>query len=274
MITVDIHTHTIHGHGADSVFDMFVAGQKRGLKIHGFSEHSPRPCGYNYTNEYRTHLEQSFLNYIHDVQALATSQSICKILLGLELDWLEAEPDFMHACTTEYPYDYVIAGIHFLGTWGFDDQIQDWQALSFAEKNVFYTQYYETIIPMANSKLFHVLAHPDLIKIFSIEDFHTWLPHNLPLVEAALLACKDAGMVMEISSAGLRKPCKEIYPCPSIMELAQKIQIPISFASDGHCVHTIAKDFDILAQYAAKYAYTHSAYFENKTIYYRSFSHE
>ena len=266
MITIDLHTHTLHGHGSSSVFDMFMAGQALGLKIHGFSEHSPRPLGYNYTNEYRAHLEKSFPAYIKEVQEIARTNSSCQVLLGMELDWLENEMPFMQQCAQSYPFDYLIAGIHFIEKWGFDDVREDWAKLSESEKAHFYTAYYKTMIRMANSKKFQILAHPDLIKIFSVDSFHAWLPKNLNLVEEALIATKEAQMAMEISTAGMRKPCAEMYPCRSIMEIAKKINIPISFASDGHCVNTIAFKFDNLAQYAKEYGYCESVYFVKKEM--------
>ncbi len=264
MISVDLHTHTSYGHGSNTVFEMFLAGQNKGLTIHGFSEHSPRPLGYNYTKEYREHLEKFFPNYVSEVQELVQKHKNVKVLFGLELDWLGKEQAFMQECALAYDYDYLIAGLHFLDTWGFDDQQAHWDKLLESEKFKFYTDYYTAMIKMADSKLFNILAHPDLIKIFSVTSFHKWLPNNLNLVEDALLAAKEADMAMEISSAGLRKPCAEIYPCQPIMEIAAKIQIPISFASDGHCVNTIGYGFDILDDYAKEYGYKECVYFENK----------
>ncbi len=264
MLSIDLHTHTSYGHGSDSVLEMYLAGQNKGLTIHGFSEHSPRPLGYNYTNEYREHLEKNFANYVFEVQELTKNKN-SEILFALELDWLENELVFMQDCAFAHDYDYLIGGLHFLGKWGFDDQESHWK-IAESEKFEFYTAYYNTMIKMANSKLFHILAHPDLIKIFSINSFHAWLPQNLALVEDALLAAKEANMAMEVSSAGLRKPCAEIYPCSQIMEIAKKIQIPISFASDGHCVNTIAYGFDKLANYAKSYGYDQCAYFVKKEM--------
>ena len=122
MIRVDLHTHTNHSHARDSVREMFEAGQAKGLVVQGFSEHSPRPLGYDYPVEYREHLAATFEEYIDEVRELKAEQAPrgVTVLLGLEADWLEDEEDYIREMVAAYDYDYVIAGIHFLGKWGFD----------------------------------------------------------------------------------------------------------------------------------------------------------
>ena len=47
MIHADLHTHTLYAHGSSTPREMYEAGKRKGLQIHGFSEHSPRPLGYD-----------------------------------------------------------------------------------------------------------------------------------------------------------------------------------------------------------------------------------
>ena len=82
--------------------------------------------------------------------------------------------------------------------------------------------------------------------------------------QRGLTAIRDNGLVMEISSAGLRKPCNEIYPHPAIMRLASDLGVKISFGSDAHCPNTPAYAFDQLEAYARSYGYTSSVIFENR----------
>ena len=81
------------------------------------------------------------------------------------------------------------------------------------------------------------------------------------LVREALVAVRDAGMAMEISIAGTRKPCREIYPGPRILRLARELGLSISFASDSHATEHVAWNFDELARYAAAEGWTESVYF-------------
>ncbi len=270
MIRVDLHTHTNHSHARDSVRQMFEAGQACGLLIQGFSEHSPRPQGYDYPTEYREHLAATFDEYLAEVTELKAEQSPrgISVLLGLEVDWFENEVPYIRDMIARHDYDYLIAGIHFLDKWGFDASADDWNRLSFEEKCAMYERYYRTMKRMAETKLFHIVAHPDLIKIFSVDDFRRWLdlPGSMELIREALTAVRDAGMAMEISSAGLRKPCREIYPGPRILRLARELGLSITFASDSHATEQVAWNFDELARYAAAEGWTESLAFSREGV--------
>ena len=264
MIKVDLHSHTRHSHARDSVADMAAAARRAGLRVLGFSEHSPRPEGYDYPREYRGHLQKGFPDYIAEVSALrdAPSGDGPRILLGLEVDWLDGQEAYLRQLAKEHPYDYLIGGLHFLGHWGFDFSADDWTGLETGELHARYEAYYRGLAAMARSGLFRIAAHPDLIKIFSVSDFRAWLASGgLDLVRETLAAVRDNGMAMEVSSAGLRKPCAEIYPGPAIMRLAADLNVPISFASDAHAAEHVAWKFPELAAYAASFGYRKSLVF-------------
>ena len=265
MIVADVHNHTNASHGKASVGEMYAAAKDRGLAVYGFSEHSPRPEAYSYPVEYREHLRQNFVRYASEVMQLRALSGSPKVLLGMELDWFPSERPFMEAAVAAYPFDYIIGGIHFLGSWGFDFTQDDWK-ISPQQCYTRYENYFRTLADMARSGLVDIAAHPDIIKLYSVDVFHQWLamPESLALISEALTAIRDNGLVMEISSAGLRKPCNEIYPHPAIMKLASDLGVKISFGSDAHCPNTPAYAFDQLEAYARSYGYTSSVIFENR----------
>ncbi len=268
MITSDLHTHTLYSHGLDTPADMWAAAQKKGITLMGFSEHSPRPTNYTYSNEYREKLSRYFPQYVTEVQELK-QKFPGQVLLGIEMDWMEKEVPFIKEALASYDFDYVIGSVHFLDTWGYDDLSSDWMSLKKGHCHEHYAHYFKTLRRMAESGLFNIAAHLDLIKIFSISTFNTWIQEreSLILVAEALQAMMLHGMALEVSSAGLRKMCKEIYPGPHIMALAKELYLPITFASDAHNVNDVAADFDQLAQYARSYGYDHSVYFCKNTMY-------
>jgi histidinol-phosphatase (PHP family) len=48
---------------------------------------------------------------------------------------------------------------------------------------------------------------------------------------------------VELNTAGLRKPCKEIYPHPDLLRAYQQAGVPITFASDAHAPAEVASEF-------------------------------
>ncbi|MDD6181859.1 MAG: histidinol-phosphatase [Desulfovibrionaceae bacterium] len=262
MITIDLHTHTFYSHGKHSPQDMFAAAMKRGISLYGFSEHSPRPLGYDYPQEYREHLAAHMDDYARDVLSLQERHP-GKVLFGLEMDWLDEEREFIAQSIAAYPYDYLLGSVHFIGNWGLDVTPLEWEQLDEAQCAARYERYFQSEINMAKSGMFNIAAHLDLVKIFSVEPFHRWLhAGGMDLVREALLAIRDAGMALEISSAGLRKVCREIYPCPPIMRMAAELGLPVTFASDAHATQDVAAGFPQLESYARAFGYEESVWFQ------------
>jgi histidinol-phosphatase (PHP family) len=261
-VIVDLHAHTHHSHGQASTEAMYLAAKDKGLKIFGFSEHSPRPEGYLYPTDYQEKLISRFEQYVDEVRAVAArgKEEGLTVLLGLEVDYIRGQEAYAADLCRRHPFDYIIGGLHYQGTWGFDFSADDWAPLSRNDRFAIYTRYYDDLASMCATGLFHIAAHPDLIKLFSVNDFNAWLESAAALakVKEALQAIKDNHMLMEVSSAGLRKPCKEIYPGPKIMALAAAMKLSISFASDAHCTDTPGYAFAELARYAAGFGYAES----------------
>ena len=266
MISCDLHNHTLYSHAKDTVRDMYQSAVSKGLAIFGFSEHSPRPLKYTYPVEYRDRLNAHLQDYVDEVQALKKAGGPCQVLFGMEIDWFEDDIDFVRQASGQFDFDFLIGSTHFLGTWGYDCSPEPWEKMSEEKKFECYTAYFKTWRKMLATGFFQIAAHPDLIKIFSMDSFHSWIvkEESQRLIKDALEVLKSNNMAMEISSAGLRKPCHEIYPCPLIMRLASEVQCQISFASDAHNVDDVAYGFPVLASYARAFGFAHSVYYAEK----------
>ena len=269
MISCDLHVHTCYSHGRDTPAAMYAAALERGLTLVGFAEHSPRPPGFDYTREYREHLTRHLPDYEREVLALKAApregvNGLCNVLYGMEMDWLDGQETFMPAACRARDFDYILGSVHFIGRWGFDDGAEPWEGLSQEECEALYTAYFAAWEAMLRSGCFSIAAHPDLVKIFSVDRFHVWLdkPQSQAVLRRALSALGEAGMSMEISSAGLRKPCAEIYPAPRIMAIAAELNLPVSFASDAHRAEDVAGDFARLAAYARSFGFAGHVFFE------------
>jgi histidinol-phosphatase (PHP family) len=57
-------------------------------------------------------------------------------------------------------------------------------------------------------------------------------------------AAAEAGLAVEISTAGLRKPVGELYPDPVLLRACVARGVPITTASDAHVPVDVGRDFD------------------------------
>src|ERR1043165_2671793 len=112
----------------------------------------------------------------------------------------------------------------------------------------------------AESGLFDTIAHADLCKKFAIypqEDC-------TPLFENFVRAAKRGNVAIEINTAGLRKPCREIYPNQNLLELAFKASVPITFGSDAHATNEVGMNFNEALQLARNVGYSQACRFTNR----------
>ena len=273
MLTIDLHNHTKYSHGADTPAAMYASACDKGLTLLGFSEHSPRPAGFDYTHEYREQLTRHLPDYVAEVQACKANpregaNGVCRVLFGMEMDWLAGELDYTTRACKAFDFDYLIGSVHFIDHWGFDDGTEPWENAPQDVCEQRYEAYFAAWEAMLRSRLFNIAAHPDLVKIYSVEQFHIWLqtPRAQAQIRTCLTVLRDAGMAMEISSAGLRKVCHEIYPAPVIMQWAREIGVPVTFASDAHSVKDVAKGFPQLRTYALAFGFDQQVYFDHGTM--------
>ncbi len=248
---IDLHNHTTRcNHAKGSMRSYIERAIELGIDIYGFAEHAPM----NFDKQYRLRFDE-MNDYENDVKSLQEEyKDKIKILLGYEVDYLKG---FIDQRVLDAKVDYLIGSVHFLGTWGFDNpDFKD----EYATRNIddIWYEYFNSIEAMAKTGYFDIAGHLDLIKVFN------FLPKKdiRSIATPALKAIKKANMVLELNSAGLRKPCKEIYPSQSLLEVAYELDIPITFSSDAHAVGQVGFKYDKVAKLAKKIGYTKAVTFE------------
>ena len=102
----------------------------------------------------------------------------------------------------------------------------------------------------------------DLIKVFK------FLPKKdvRVLAKNALKAIKESGIVVELNSAGLRKPVGEIYPSDILLEEIANLDVNITLSSDAHSVEQVTQNYEKLLEKAKFFGYSKVAYFRQKDI--------
>ncbi len=250
---VDLHNHTPRcNHAEGEIFEYVEQAIKTGTKIFGFSDHAPMDFDPKYRmdfkemSEYQADVLQAKVKYAKEIE----------ILLGYEVDYL---PGHMDRRILDAEVDYLIGSVHFIEGWGFDNPefIGRYEEQDIDE---IWQKYFDTIEDMANSKLFDIVGHLDLIKVFK------FMPRGdiNEMAQKALEAIKKADMVLELNVAGYRKLVAESYPSPTLLKQAFDLGIPITFASDAHKPEQVSLFNDEIVALASSVGYTQCAYFRDR----------
>ena len=181
-----------------------------------------------------------------EIEKLRANNRDVNICAGIELDndpasstagkkWVEKHWDQL---------DFVLGSVHFLDR---DDQMFDTVpdgAGQFVGRAIdeIYADYFRRVRDIASSGLVDCLAHIDLIKI------HDHRPDSAiaELIGDTLDVIASRGLAIELSTAGWRKPVRELYPQDEIIAMALQREIPFTTASDAHSPVQLGKDFDAL----------------------------
>lgn len=219
----DLHNHTkLCNHAEGEISEYIEKAIECDIKYFGFSEHAPM----DFDPKYRMRFDQMREYEQNILEAKEHYKDKIEILLGYEVDYLRG---YMDEGVLNAKVDYLIGSVHFINEWGFDNPefIKDYENQDIDE---IWQKYFDAIEEMAKSRLFDIVGHLDLIKIFK------FMPKGniADIAKNALVAIKDADMSIEVNVAGFRKPVSEAYPSPQLLREIKKLNIPITFASDAH----------------------------------------
>lgn len=254
----DYHTHTPLCHHAEGEPEAFVdAALGAGLREFGVSDHAPQvPEPFDDWRMTEAELPDYF-QWIERARTRAAGR--IPVRAGLECDWLADCEPWIANLASRYQWDYLIGSVHYLGDWDFDNP--KWLG-RWAESDVdaVWTHYWSTYAKMADSGLFDILGHPDLVKKFS------YLPSGDldRFYEPVIDAIAAAGSVIELNTAGWHKPCAEAYPAPRFLELACSAGIGLVISSDAHAPAEVARDFPRAIELAKAAGYRETVLFNQR----------
>ena len=259
----DYHMHTpLCNHATGDPREYVQQAIKLGLLEIGFSDHNPMPAGYD-TLRMRHDQVDDYVSMIREVQR---EFHHFPILLGMECDYVPGTVEYVRDMLHQHDFDYVIGSVHYLDKWGFDapEALEEWKR----QKDVYsiWKKYFVLWADACNTRLFDIMAHPDLVKKFG----HIPQQSCEELFNEALRAASKAKIILEVNTAGLRKPVREIYPSLAFLKIACHLKIPIVFGSDAHSPQEVGMNFKDGIQLAREAGYTEAVRLQNgKRIAYR-----
>jgi histidinol-phosphatase (PHP family) len=166
---------------------------------------------------------------------------------GVEADFLPAREDRLANFLDGRPWDYVVGSVHFLR----DDAVdvhgepdwEPWDIWRTEDPEKVWRRYFETLGEAARCGMFDILAHPDLVKVSAGK-----VPRPegdlRRFYERAMDGIAEGGIAVEVSTAGLRKPAREIYPAPAFLEMCLEAGCPVALSSDAHLPEQIGYEYE------------------------------
>ena len=233
----DYHMHTaLCRHATGQAVDYAAHAARIGLGEIGFSDHSP--MAQDGFDNWRMRLAE-LDEYLEQVRRARADFPALSIKLGLEVDYLPGQEEWVRELAARAPWDYFIGSVHYVsGGWDIDNpaKLSRWTGLDVYEV---WTDYFERLTLAASSGLFNMIGHADLPKKFG----HRPDRDCAPLFERFLNGVLKGGACLELNTAGLRKDCREIYPGPQLAQLAAEKRVPITFGSDAHAPGEVGMNF-------------------------------
>ncbi|MHA1679891.1 MAG: histidinol-phosphatase HisJ [Promethearchaeota archaeon] len=231
---MDHHVHTYRcNHATGTEEEYILAAIEKGLDFIGFNEHFPM----RYLPEtipvedYAMELDE-FPGFIETLRALQVKyDGQIAIKIGAEVDYFQ--PAWKAIQDTIHPFldvfDYLYGSVHVIDDWAVDDdRFEDkWAKV---DNDLVWKKYYEANLSMVQTGFFDVVGHMDLPKKYKHFPTRSLDDLIIPLLQAI----KTQDMLVEVNTAGLRKPVKEIYPSKHVLELCREHGVKLTLGSDAH----------------------------------------
>ena len=234
----DYHMHTpLCGHAIGAPGEYAKQAIKVGLEEIGFSDHAPFVHCVN--PKVTMNIKQLPEYYAMIERVREDFHGDLRIKVAIEADFIPGYEPKTQAILDDYPYDYVIGSVHFIKDWGFDDPAErnQWDD---HDVNQVYRDYFELLRKSAQSGMFDIMGHVDLVKKFG----HRATEDMTDEITKTARVFKESGVAVEINTSGLRRPAKEIYPALSHLKIYAAAGVPLTFGSDSHDPRDVGKDFD------------------------------
>lgn len=235
-----------------------TAGREAGIAELGVSEHVYRFEAAREVWDHPFWLE----NARDDLDAYCEFVRATPLRLGIEADFVGGREDRIANLLDDREFDYVIGSVHFLGNRAVDHDGYDiWEGV--ADPDRVWGRYFETVAEAARSGLYDVLAHPDLVKIWGADRPRPERDVRF-YYEPAVEAIAEVGIAVEVSTAGLRKPVRELYPAEAFGRMCVDAGAVFALSSDAHVPADIGYEYGRAVEAMREWGVGEVAVFEGR----------
>jgi len=231
------------GHAFGSPEEYVDTAIRKGVSLVTFTCHIPM-TGAGYSQEGIRMRFQDIPEYRRMISDAATygKENGIEVLYGIEAEITpeRSEMDSMRALIEEEDFDFVLGSLHHMMP--FWRQLMHSQNIhSDADMIRFY---FENIAAGAQSGLFHSIAHPDVIRLYSTLEGDFVPADHEAVIKDCLDSVAESGTCLEINTSGLIKGDFVVHPDPIIMAWAIERKIAFTIGSDSHSPDRVGENFE------------------------------
>jgi len=219
----------------------------------------------------------SFLDHWEQIQSCKQRYPQINICLGIEMDYYLNREKEIEATLESYeksigrPFDLVLGSVHEIKGGFFSSKYVAPGFFKDRDLVSLYCDYFELAAKAVNSRLFDIIAHPDLIKKYTYEltppvPFDNYRLSVEPFIDALI----NCGVGLEVNTKGLKLEVKEAYPSIEFLELyLSKVKTfgsepIITLGSDAHKVDDVGFGIYEAAANLRKLGVRYLTSFENR----------
>lgn len=231
----DCHCHTwLCLHAVGTVMDLAEAAERRGLKGLVVTCHNPLPIDPCPGSRMSLAQWPTYLQMVGDARAEMSGR--VDVRLGLEVDWLADQGDFIRRQLQQVSLDMVLGSVH-ANLPHFYERFAPEDVTGMVES------YYAELVDCARTGLFDCLTHIDLIK--TVLPAGSWSPVRFQgVIDCALDQIASTGVAVELNTSGWIKQLGEPFPGMWLLRGLARRRIPLVLGSDAHCPERIGGGFE------------------------------
>lgn len=250
-ILYETHSHTPlckHAVGWPTEYAEAAAARRlRGLTV---TCHNPMPDRFSE----RVRMSPDQLDEYVDLVAQARDRwaGTVDVRLGLEADYFQGYEGWLERQLASKDFHYVLGSVH--------PQLEEFRQRYWEDDPVEVQKtYFGLLADAAETGLFDSLAHPDLVKNVTAND---WQPQNvLDAILHALDRIAETGVAMELNTSGANKTIPEMNPFPEMLVEMNARGIPVVIGADAHEPQRVGDNFDGAIDLLARCGYSHLSFF-------------
>ena len=156
--------------------------------------------------------------------------------LGIEADFVAGRESRIAAFLEAREWDFVVGSVHFVRDAAVDLEGPEWEHVwgrgDSADR--VWQRYFETLAEAAALRPLRHHGPPRPRQGVGQRPAAARSATRGATTSPPSQAMLDAGVAMEVSTAGLRKPAGELYPGPALLEMAVDAGLPLALSSDAH----------------------------------------